>query len=152
MTRCWLLVGLALSVLLILPGCGDRSLALSPEPDASADRKLSLSPLDGAALFRIACAGCHRVEPGGAHDVGPNLHGIVGQPAASRPDYAYSAALIDSNLSWDRSTLAAWIAATEVLVPGTSMSYANILNGDEVARLIDHLLDTAEAGKPLPAP
>ena len=152
MRRFWLLVALALGVLLILPGCGDQSLPLSPEPDASADSKLNLPPPDGAALFRIACAGCHRVEPGGAHDVGPNLHGIVGQPAASRPDYAYSPALLDLNLTWDRGTLAAWIAATETLVPGTSMSYANILSGDEVARLIDHLLDSADAGRPLPAP
>ena len=116
-----------------VPGAPDNS--LSPDPVS----------LDGATLFRIACAGCHRIEAGGPHDVGPNLHGIVGQPAATRAGYAYSEALGSAQLSWDRGTLAAWIAATEILVPASLMSYANILDGDEVARLLDYLLPAASA-------
>lgn len=133
-------LGRVLVLLFVVTGCTSPSAPLSDAPHATSDVVPAVLPPDGAALFRIACAGCHRVEPGGPHDVGPNLHGIVGQPAASRPDYAYSDALQASELIWDRSTLAAWIAATETLVPGTTMTYANILSGDEVARVLDHLL------------
>lgn len=133
---------------LSLAACGLLACSDSPSSPAAAQEDApaaapALPPLDGAALFRIACAGCHRIEAGALHDVGPNLHGIAGQPAASRPGYAYSTALQSSELTWSRSSLAAWIAATEILVPGTTMTYANILNGEEVAQVIDYLLEAA---------
>lgn len=102
----------------------------------------SSTALHGATLFKITCAGCHRIEVGAEHDVGPNLYGIIGQPAASQPGYSYSSALKSSGLYWDRSSLAAWIAATEALVPSTTMTYANVLSGEEVAQLIDYMLET----------
>jgi len=73
--------------------------------------------------------------------VGPNLAGIAGTPAAGADDYRYSSGLAESGLSWDRATLAAWIAATEILVPGTTMTYSNILTGEEVALVVDYLFD-----------
>lgn len=133
----------AVMLSIALTACAD------PEPPSTAPATTpvaalpALEPPDGEALFRIACAGCHRLEVSGVHDVGPNLFGIVGQPAATRPGYAYSAALQAAGLSWDRGSLAAWIAATETLVPGTTMSYANILSGEEVARLLDYLMEAA---------
>ena len=128
---CWMLL-----VPLALSACS--------EPDLPAT---AIEPvvLDGDALFQIACAGCHRIEALGPHDVGPNLYGMLGQPAATRAGYAYSPALQAAALHWDRASLAAWIAATDMLVPGTRMSYANILSGEEVARLLDHLLEQTAA-------
>lgn len=108
---------------------------------AGQDASLGPADLDGQALFRIACGGCHRVDASEMALVGPSLHGIAGRLAASRPGHAYSEALAASGLIWDRTTLSAWIAATENLVPGTTMSYANILTGDEVARVVDYLLE-----------
>lgn len=135
---------MALGMALVLGGCTSPA---DPDPGSEpvAVQMPGLPPPDGTTLFRIACAGCHRIEADGPHDVGPNLFGIIGQPAASRPGYSYSPALLNAGLAWDRSTLAAWVAATEILVPGTTMTYANILDGDEVARLIDHVLFAATA-------
>lgn len=136
-----LLVALGMAGALI--ACSGPSPSDGDPPNPAGAEVTPLAPPDGAALFLIACAGCHRIEAGGPHDVGPNLHGIIGQAAAGQADYNYSAALAGSGLSWDRGTLAAWIAATETLVPGTFMSYANILDGHEVGRVIDHLFETA---------
>ena len=127
---------LLLIVMSFLGGCGQ-----SVDEIASGTGEFGAGALSGQALFLVACSGCHRIEPGGGHDVGPNLAGIAGTPAAGADDYRYSSGLAESGLSWDRATLAAWIAATEILVPGTTMTYSNILTGEEVALVVDYLFD-----------
>lgn len=149
------LLPILVAVLWLVACAAPPAPALSEQTQA--DDELESGPrLSGQDLFKIACAGCHRIEPDGHHDVGPNLHGIIGRAAASQPGYAYSAALQAADLRWGRDSLAAWVAATEILVPGTTMAYANILNGEEVSRLIDYLLETAQAdthaGKPVNLP
>ncbi len=96
--------------------------------------------LDGAALFELSCAGCHRISPERVHDVGPNLYGLAGAAAGSRAGYAYSPAMAASELNWNNATLSAFIAATEQVLPGTWMTYHNILSSREIATLVDYIL------------
>jgi cytochrome c len=95
--------------------------------------------LDGETLF-MACAGCHSLAPGAAHGVGPNLHALEGRTAGSREDFAYSPALSNSAMSWNRDSLRAWINTAETMVPGTWMLYHNHLQAEEVDRLADYIL------------
>ncbi len=94
--------------------------------------------LSGEQAF-AACAGCHSLGAGEPHKVGPNLHGIVGAPAAAAEGYSYSQALSGSGLTWTRETLFAWIGGSEALVPGSWMLYHNVLSGEEVMNLIAYL-------------
>lgn len=96
--------------------------------------------LDGETLY-IACAGCHTRAPDAPHGVGPNLHDLDGRPAGSLADFAYSPALAEADLTWNRGTLTAWIVGGETMVPGTWMLYHNALTPEEVQRLVDWLLD-----------
>lgn len=67
------------------------------------------------------CAACHATAPGAAHGIGPNLFGIAGKKAGTRPGYAYSPALKQSGRVWTRAETIAYIADPAKSVPGTKM-------------------------------
>ena len=105
--------------LLALAGCGGEP-DVAPEAD---ERRTATATLDaGAPPPAFArCLACHAVEPG-MNGIGPSLHGIVGQRAASAPGYAYSAAFRKAEIVWDRASLDRWLAAPMTMVPGTKMA------------------------------
>ena len=76
----------------------------------------------GKRFFRAQCALCHSAEPndnGGAQ--GPSLNGVIGRPAASSGDFAYTAALKNSHLTWDPATLDRFLNSPTTVVPGSAM-------------------------------
>jgi cytochrome c len=132
-------------LLAILAGCDKQ-----PEP---ADVPATSSPvepvsLSGADLFTVACQACHSIAPDAPHRVGPNLYGIIDQPAASQAGFSYSEALQQSGLAWNKANLMAWVVAPESLVPGTWMLYHNVLAGDELTRLIGYIEQAASPNQP----
>jgi cytochrome c len=74
----------------------------------------------GEKLFTNACSDCHSVEAG-KNKRGPSLHGLVGRPAASVPNYSYSDAMKASRIVWTPDRLARYLAAPKTDVPGTKM-------------------------------
>jgi cytochrome c len=73
----------------------------------------------GKTLYQ-ACQACHSIDE---NDLGPKHRGVVGRPAGSIGDYAYSAALKNSGLTWDEATLDRWLTNPSALVPGTKMFF-----------------------------
>jgi cytochrome c len=73
----------------------------------------------GKTLYQ-ACEACHSIEE---NDLGPRHRGVVGRRAGSIADYAYSAALKSSGLTWDEATLDRWLTNPSALVPGTKMFF-----------------------------
>lgn len=67
-----------------------------------------------------ACEACHSIDD---NDLGPRHRGVVGRPAGSIADYAYSKALKSSGLAWDEATLDRWQINPSALVPGTKMFF-----------------------------
>ena len=76
-------------------------------------------PVHGKVLYQ-ACAACHSIDE---NDIGPKHRGLLGRPAASIADYAYSSALRQSGLTWDEATLDRWLSNPSALVPGTKMFF-----------------------------
>jgi cytochrome c len=101
------------TVLLILFAIGGASYAADPG-DAAA----------GKVYFTQTCKQCHSAEAGdGGGEIGPNLVGLFGRPAGVGDDrFAYTKALTDSKLTWNRETLDRFLADPPTTVPGTIMA------------------------------
>ena len=101
------------------------------EPDPAAMRR-------GRILF-LQCRACHSLKQGEKHKVGPNLHRVIGMPAAHKPDYVYTDSLKESGIVWSRHNLSRFLADPYDLVPGTAMVFIGIQRGADRAALIDYL-------------
>jgi len=87
----------------------------------------------------IQCRACHSLEAGAPHKLGPNLAGIIGQPAASRAGFSYSPALRAAGLVWDRATLDRWIEKPSAVLKGHRMVFMGMPDPARRAALIDHI-------------
>ena len=92
----------------------------------------------GEAVFK-RCAVCHTSDKGGGDALGPNLFGVVGRKAASRPGFAYSAPLQKSGIVWNEATLTKWVAGPAKVVPGTKMAFAGISSKKQQADVTAYL-------------
>jgi cytochrome c len=82
-------------------------------------------PTAGEAVFKKNCAVCHTTEAG-KNKIGPSLHGVVGRPSASLPDFTYSDAMKAANKTWDPATLDTYLTNPRGLVPGTKMIFLGL--------------------------
>lgn len=78
-------------------------------------------PAAGRTLFATVCSACHTPDH---NKVGPLLEGVVGRRAGSVPGYPYSAALAQSGITWNASTLDKWLAGPQHFVPGAQMPFS----------------------------
>ena len=74
----------------------------------------------GKTIFESVCGACHSLD---ANRVGPALRGVLGRPAGTAPDFAYSVALGRARHTWDRTKINAWLSNPEKLVPGQAMNF-----------------------------
>lgn len=95
-------------------------------------------PVKGQNVYK-RCIVCHTIDKDGGDALGPNLFGIVGRKAATRPGYAYSAPLKASNIVWTEANLIKWSASPGRMVPGTKMFFAGITSKNQQADLAAYL-------------
>lgn len=85
------------------------------------------------------CVACHATTPGAAHGVGPNLFGVSGKKAGTRPGYAYSPALQKSGRVWTRAEMIAYIADPAKTVPGTKMINPSVASAADRMAIAQYL-------------
>lgn len=117
------------------PGPANAVQASSQQPQAESD---PVAMRRGRILF-LQCTACHSLKQGEAHKVGPNLHRVIGAPAAHKPGYMYTDSLKESGIVWSRENLSRFLAGPYDLVPGTAMAFVGIQRGSDRAALIAHL-------------
>ena len=127
---------------LALAGCGKSE---APADDAAASGEAAVetpaiapTAAMGEQVFR-RCVACHTVEKGGSNGIGPNLHGVVSAPVASKPDFSYSGAMKAKGGVWDEAALDAYLKAPMKDVPGTRMAFAGVIDATDRKALILYL-------------
>jgi nitrite reductase (NO-forming) len=103
-------------------------------------------PGAGRLVFR-KCQVCHSLDAG-KDILGPSLAGIVGRKSGAEPNYAYSPAMKQANLTWDANTLDAYLNDPQKVVPGNKMPFPGLKTAQDRADVIDFLA----AGPPPAAP
>jgi len=97
----------------------DTLLAALPAPYDQGDLE------NGRRAF-ARCRSCHTIGEGGADMTGPNLHGVFGRKAGSRPRYAYSNALRSADFTWDAERLDHWLQNPRTFLPGNKMTFPGL--------------------------
>ena len=126
---------------LALAGCGKSEPPADNAPGGEAAVETpAVAPTAamGEQVFR-RCVACHTVEKGGSHGIGPNLHGVVGAPVASKPGFSYSGAMKAKGGVWDEAALDAYLKAPMKDVPGTRMAFAGVIDATDRKALILYL-------------
>jgi cytochrome c oxidase assembly protein subunit 11 len=93
----------------------------SKQPDGAPDlSRFDTAPnaVDGQKIFATRCAECHSLTK---NIFGPSLGGVVGRKAGTVPAYPYSAALKQSGIVWDATSLDKWLSGPQQDVPGALM-------------------------------
>jgi cytochrome c len=85
------------------------------------------------------CLPCHSIGEDARNKVGPELNGLDGRKSGSAPDYSYSDANKNANITWGEATFKDYIQSPMQKVPGTKMAFAGIKNEKEIDSLWAYL-------------
>ena len=144
-------------------GHGHEKLAYSLEIEDSeahgneeAEPELSLAALiteadvaKGEKVFK-KCSACHNVDPGGANQIGPALHGVMGRDIAGVDGFAYSDALAGIEGGWTWEAMNGFLTKPKEWAAGTKMQFNGLKKPEDRANLMAYL--NAQSDAPIDPP
>lgn len=83
------------------------------------------------------CKACHELTA--KNKVGPTLHGVIGRKAGTVEGFKYSEAMVNSGITWDVTTLTAYLKDPKGYVPGNKMAFAGLKKDEEVVDVIAYI-------------
>jgi cytochrome c len=116
------------------------TLALAPLA-AQAQAPAAGDAARGATLFKQRCGVCHSVVVDTATRPAPTMKAISGRKAGVVPNFRYSPAMKNSNITWDKAKLDQYLAAPAKMLPGTFMmiAVANPKDRGDIVAYLDTL-------------
>ncbi len=99
----------------------------------------------GKRVF-VLCRSCHTLESDGRHKVGPNLHGMFGNPAGVKEGFRYSDVVKASGIVWSAENLEEWLVKPKDFLPGNKMAFAGVRKESDRKALITYLKTETAAG------
>ncbi len=94
----------------------------------------------GELQFARKCSVCHTISPEGGNRAGPTLFGVFGRKAGSVPGYAYSPALLGSDIIWTEETIGRLFDhGPQHVTPGSKMPLQQIEDVTKRNALIAYL-------------
>jgi cytochrome c len=84
------------------------------------------------------CKTCHALQAG-KNKIGPSLHGVLGNTAASVAGFKYSKAMKASGVVWTEANLDGYLAKPKQFMPGTKMVFPGLKKDQQRADVIAYL-------------
>lgn len=91
----------------------------------------------GEKVFR-KCKACHVVDSE-KNRLGPHLVGLFGRAAGSLDGFKYSKAMAGSGITWDETTLDAYLADPKGYIPKNRMAFPGLKKEADRANIIAYL-------------
>jgi cytochrome c len=120
---------------------GTSAFAQSSAVQSSAVQSPAGDPVRGHTVY-ARCIACHDLNTGVTR-LGPSLKGVMGRKAGGVADFAYSAAMKGSGVTWDTASLDAFLKAPATFMKGSRMAFAGLPDAQDRADVIAYLQQSA---------
>ncbi len=97
----------------------------------------------GKKLF-ARCRACHTLNDGGKNKVGPNLWQVFGRTAGTTEGFAYSKAMIASEIIWTEETVGAYLENPRKYLPKNKMAFPGLRKATDREAMIAYLQENTK--------
>ncbi len=120
--------------------------------EAAVEKPIDFSLADAAKGEQVfkKCTACHNADPGGGNALGPALYGVMGNPVAGHPGFAFSDALKSKGGTWTWEAMSDWLKNPKAFAPNTKMTFAGLSKPQDRADVMVFL--NSRDPSPLPIP